>query len=95
MSLIGNGPTEWRVDWGFADTVHKSGACLMPSILRWRAAKDLVLLFSAIGDKAQITRYDTEVTKIRAAIAKTFYHALGKENNKDVGETVLGNGAGA
>jgi hypothetical protein len=85
LVVIGNDPSVWRVDWGFADTVHKLGACLMPSLLRWRAAKDLVLLFSALGDKAQITRFDDEVRKIRAAIGKTFYHALGKENNKDVG----------
>ena len=94
LVVIGNDPSESRVDWGFADTAHKSGACLMPSILRWRAAKDLVLLFSAIGDKAQIARYDDEVTKIRAAIAKTFYRALGKENSKEVGMLFSATGKG-
>ena len=94
LVVIGNSPAESRVDWGFADTVRKNGACLVPSILRWRAAKDLVVLFAKIGDKVQIARYDKEVRTIREGIAKTFYHSLGKENDKEVGMLYSATGLG-
>ncbi len=94
LVVVGNGPTDWRVDWGFADTVHKTGACLMPSVLRWRAAKDLVLLFAALNDRTQIAKYDQIARDLPLAIANAFYHPLDKENGKDVGMLYSATGQG-
>jgi hypothetical protein len=38
-------PGKGRVDWGFCDSVTKTGSCLMPSLLRWQAAKRLAVMF--------------------------------------------------
>ena len=45
-----------RVDWGFCDAIRKSGLCLMPSLLRWRAARALAALLSADGKAAAAKR---------------------------------------
>lgn len=61
-----------RVDWGFCDTVRKTGACLMPSLLRWRAARDLEALFRASGKPDKAERYATIARRIRPALIKAF-----------------------
>ena len=94
LVVVSNGSSDWRVDWGFADTVRKSGACLMPSVLRWRAAKDLVLLFASIGDRTNIAKYDEIARGLPVAIANAFYHPLDKENGKDVGMLYSATGQG-
>jgi hypothetical protein len=65
-----------RVDWGFCDTVRKSGPCLMPSLLRWRAARDLEALFQATGDTVPAERFAQEAARLQAAIPRVFYRAL-------------------
>ncbi len=84
MVITGTSATDWRIGWGFTDTARQTGVSLMPSLLRWRAAKDLVLLFAPLGDRAQIARYDKIATDMQLALVKTFYHALEKENGKPV-----------
>jgi hypothetical protein len=65
-------PGRTRVDWGFCDTVRKTGACLMPSLLRWRAAHDMAALWRAAGDAERAGRYAREADRIQAAIPKVF-----------------------
>ena len=85
MVMTGTSAMDWRIGWGFEDTVRQTGVSLMPSLLRWRAAKDLVLLFAPLGDRAQIARFDKIASDMQVALVKTFYHALEKENGKAVG----------
>lgn len=61
-----------RVDWGFCDSIRKTGLCLMPSLLRWRAARDLAELFDSVNDKQEARRFEAEATKIQRAIPSTF-----------------------
>jgi hypothetical protein len=63
-----------RVDWGFCDTVRKTGACLMPTLLRWKAARDLSELFRAAGFAAQAKHYSEVADIIRKSIVPTFHH---------------------
>jgi hypothetical protein len=65
-----------RVDWGFCDSIRKTGFCLMPSLLRWKAACDLVELFSAAGRSSEADVFRKEAAKIRAAIPFTFSQEL-------------------
>jgi hypothetical protein len=76
-----------RVDWGFCDTVRKTGQCLMPSLLRWRAARDLEALFRAAGDTLQAKRFAHEAARLQAAIPRVFYRALPQADGH--GEGVL------
>lgn len=78
-------PTErrTRVDWGFSDSIGKTGLCLVPSLLRWRAACELADLLKADDQKKEASRLRSEAKKIQAAIVSTFYqdlpaHALSK-----------------
>ncbi len=62
-----------RVDWGFCDTIRKTGRCLMPSLLRWRAARQLAALLKADGKAAAAKQLRAEADKIRSAIPTMFY----------------------
>lgn len=66
-------PEKTRVDWGFCDTVRKTGSCLMPSLLRRRAALDLSDLFRAADRKDKAARYMREAYRIRASIPRAFF----------------------
>lgn len=74
-----------RVDWGFCDTIHKSGLCLMPSLLRWRAAGQLAALLKAGGNQAEAKRLRTEATKIQRSIVPQFYRELGPHRGHATG----------
>jgi len=65
-----------RVDWGFCDAIRKTGLCLMPSLLRWRAAQQLSAVLKANGEAAEAQRLRAESKKIQAALVPTFFHAL-------------------
>lgn len=65
-----------RVDWGFCDAIHKSGLCLMPSLLRWRAARELAAMLRAHGKTAAAKRLRAETDKIQSAIFPTFYRKV-------------------
>ncbi len=64
-----------RVDWGFCDSTRKTGLCLMPSLLRWQAARRLSSLARMIEKPDQAT-YDSVDRKMRASIEKTFLHSV-------------------
>jgi arylsulfatase len=61
-----------RVDWGFCDSIRKEGLCLMPSLLRWQAARELAELFDASGAPTKAVFFRNQAATIRAAIPTTF-----------------------
>ncbi len=72
LVMAGDVETENAKDWGFCDTVFKSGKLLFPSVLKYNAASQLAELFSAVGDTAKSRRYAAEARGLRKAISKTF-----------------------
>jgi hypothetical protein len=73
------------VDWGFCDSIRKTGLCLMPSLLRWRAAQDLATLFAADGLGTEAKRFREEAKRIAKAIPATFYRELSKREGRKAG----------
>ena len=67
-----SGEGRTRVDWGFCDTIRKSGLCLMPSLLRWKAARDLAEMYKAAGVSSEADRFRQQADQIRAALPGTF-----------------------
>ncbi len=59
-----------RVDWGFCDSVRKTGMALMPSLLRWQAARQL-------SEMTKTTRYRDICTKLTRSMISTFLFAIG------------------
>lgn len=72
LVIAGDTETENAKDWGFCDTVFKSGKLLFPSVLKHNAARQLAELFAATGDMSKSRRYDGEARRLRKAITKTF-----------------------
>jgi hypothetical protein len=62
-------PNRTRVDWGFCDSVRKNGLCLMPSLLRWRAAREM-------ADLSRDSRYRAAERLIADHLVPTFYREL-------------------
>lgn len=59
----GSAGTEYAT-WGFQDAVKKTGADLMGSLLCYQADLALVTLYTAIGNTAQASAYQTNATAI-------------------------------
>ena len=64
---------EHIVDWGYNDTVTKTGKLLFPSLLRLESASKLEILFRKVGISQKAERYHTQAEAIRQAIFPTFY----------------------
>ncbi|MDE2126997.1 MAG: hypothetical protein KGJ62_10440 [Armatimonadetes bacterium] len=77
LVTCGNTPTTRRVDWGFCDSITKSGECLMPSLLRWQAANRMANLFDGIGKRREAQRFRAAAALIRRSIRSTFYQPTG------------------
>lgn len=74
-----------RVDWGFCDAIRKTGLCLMPSLLRWRAAQQLSAVLKANGQNTEAKRLQAAARKLQAALAPTFYHAMPDTRGRKTG----------
>ncbi len=61
-----------RVDWGFCDSIRKSGMCLMPSLLRWQAARRMSAMYKSVGNTGASDRYDEIARVIQRNIQPTF-----------------------
>jgi hypothetical protein len=61
-------------DFGFCDSVHKSGKVLFGSLLRYDAAQRLEPLYRALGDDKDADYFQGEARKIKANLIPTFYH---------------------
>lgn len=70
--------TQTRVDWGFCDSIRKTGMCLMPSLLRWQAATRLAELSDACHRSDSARKYRMAAMLIRENIGKVFYRPKGK-----------------
>jgi hypothetical protein len=77
LVVAGDVETENAKDWGFCDTVFKSGKLLFPSVLKYNAAIQLAELFSAGGDQARSHHYRDEARRLSKSIAKTFLRGDG------------------
>ncbi|MBQ6825449.1 MAG: hypothetical protein IJP34_02165 [Clostridia bacterium] len=62
---------KYTVDWGFVDTIKKSGKLLMASLLRYNAARKLQMLFKDNADKYNF--YKAKAEKIKKNILLEFY----------------------
>lgn len=67
-----------RVDWGFCDTIRKTGRTLMPSLLRWRAASDLARLLRRSGRQGEAKWLEADADQIAKAIPRTFLAETGQ-----------------
>ena len=65
-------PAAYTVDWGFVDTIKKTGKLLMASLLRYNAAIALRELFEQLGECGK-KKYGDEARRIRESILKTFF----------------------
>jgi hypothetical protein len=83
-----------RADWGFCDAIRKSGLCLMPSLLRWRAAQQLIALFKANGQTAEVKRLRAEAKHIQASLVPTFFQALPEAGGRKTGCLLSATGLG-
>jgi hypothetical protein len=77
LVTAGDVDSENAKDWGFCDTVFKSGRLLFPSVLKFNAAGQLAELFEAAGDRGRARRYRGEAGRLGKAIAQTFARADG------------------
>ncbi len=100
--IAGDVDSENAKDWGFCDTVFKSGKLLFPSVLKYNAANHLAELFLANGEKQKAQRYHGEARRLRKSIASTFRRpdgwlasATGVGNQPDVWGTAFAVWSGA
>ncbi len=79
-----------RGDWGFCDSITKNGQCLMPSLLRWQAARRLAILFDALSlhDEAKACR--ETAGRIAKNLVSTFYHPVSPTEGLLISATGLG-----
>ena len=68
-----------HVGYGFTDTVKKSGAMAMETLLLWRACKKLSALLQKVGFDS--TKYDERARKIEQSFCKTFSTESGMINS--------------
>lgn len=68
---------EHAIDFGFCDTVRKSGKLLFPSLLKMVAARQMAELFHEAGRKDEARRFEGEARRIRGAIPQTFLRDAG------------------
>jgi len=64
---------EHIVDWGYNDTVTKTGKLLFPSLSRLESALKMEELFRKSGNTEKAKKYQEQSSKIRKSIVKTFY----------------------
>ena len=61
----------YTVDWGFVDTIKKTGKLLTSSLLRYNAARTLATLCEALGESGK--EYSDAAKRIKESILKTFF----------------------
>jgi hypothetical protein len=64
---------EYIIDWGYNDTVTKTGKLLFPSLLRLESALRLAHLFEGIGEMAEAAAYHQQAQRIRRSVLETLY----------------------
>jgi len=79
-----------RVDWGFCDSVRKTGPALFPTILRWRAAHDLAHLHGALDESGPAEAYRRVAVQLRDSVARTFLREVSGGEAMLISATGLG-----
>lgn len=64
---------KFTVDWGFCDTIIKSGYLLFPSLLRYRASMRLKVLFEVMKNDSKASMYYSISKTIKENVIKAFY----------------------
>ena len=80
LCTAGNIDTENAKDFGFCDSVFKSGKLLFPSILKYVAAQQLIELYRAAGLPDRTAPLERDMQAIKKAIPATFLHPWGPKN---------------
>ncbi|NLG24582.1 MAG: hypothetical protein GX558_04455 [Clostridiales bacterium] len=90
------------VDWGFCDTVVKTGLLLFPSLLRLRAARQMAELALLCGDEAGRARCQALAERLMRSVEPTFaapdgwlWSATGRCRQPDVWGTAFAVWVGA
>ena len=83
-------PGRTRVDWGFCDSVRKTGLLLFPTVLRYRAANDLASLHEAVGGLADAARYRQIAAQLRQSVTQVFLRRTGDDQAMLLSATGLG-----
>ncbi len=73
LVVAGDVERENAKDWGFCDSVFKSGKLLFPSVLKRRAALQMAEVCEAAGEAARARRYREDAQRIAEGLAGTFY----------------------
>jgi hypothetical protein len=67
-------PNAWGKDFGFCDTIQKSGQLLFTAVLKYDAARRLASLYRKIGNKEAADHLTEAADKIKKNIPTVFYH---------------------
>jgi|YNPNPStandDraft_1061719.scaffolds.fasta_scaffold01719_10 hypothetical protein len=67
---------EHIVDWGYNDSIIKTGKLLFPSLLRLQSARKLLELFSKSNNPERADRYREQVAQLQCAIEQTFFRKV-------------------
>jgi len=91
LCVVGDVETENAKDFGFCDTINKSGKVLFASLLKFVAARQMTALFRALGRTDTARRFAREADRIRAALPATFAHTSGNGETWLHAATEVGN----
>lgn len=67
----------YTVDWGFTDSIVKSGLLMFPSLLRYQSAVEMSELCKNIGDTELSEYYITHADRVKNNILKYFWDGSG------------------
>jgi hypothetical protein len=79
-----------RVDWGFCDSVRKTGLVLFPTLLRYRAASDLASMHDALGEPEPAEAYRRVANRLRDSVGSTFLREAVDDEAMLISATGLG-----
>ena len=65
--------SEHIVDWGYNDTINKTGLLMFPSLLRYESALKLSHLFAHAGMQEEAITYQQQASLLQRSIIETFY----------------------
>ena len=89
LATAGDIDTDNAKDWGFCDSVFKSGSLLFPSILRSIAARRLAELLSATGDDSLANQRGMDAGRTSLSIGWTFLQPRHDESKSTTSEAWL------
>lgn len=74
LCTAGDVDTENAKDFGFCDSVSKSGKLLFASVLKYVAALQMAELYTTLGSQSRAKAMREDAARIKAAIPRTFLH---------------------